>query len=90
MRIMAMLVSVWAIMFCHDCNATILCDNGEYTFYGDVENKTISIELSQQDTLNYETGNILLQTKIKLDSGRVIASRIITTSMNRILEEGIL
>ena len=56
----------------------------------DTENKTISIELSQEDTLNYEIGNINLQVKIKLDSGRVIASRIITTSMNKILEEQIL
>lgn len=77
------------------CHVTIVNESGRNKkVYDnptiDVVNKTISIELSQQDTLNYETGNIQLQTKIKLDSGRVIASRIITTSMNKILEEQIL
>ena len=77
------------------CHVTIVNESGRNKKIYDnptinTEEKTISIELSQQDTLNYETGNIQLQTKIKLNSGRVIASRIITTSMNKILEENIL
>ena len=77
------------------CHVTIQNDNGKNkkVFENpiiDVENKTISVELTQQDTLDYEYGNINLQVKIKLTSGRVIASRIIVTTMNRILEETVL
>ena len=56
----------------------------------DNEEKTISQGLSQQDTLDFDYGNINIQVKMKLKNGRVIASRIITTQMNRILEETVL
>ena len=77
------------------CHVTIQNDNGrnKKVFDNptiDVENKTISIELTQQDTLAYETGNINLQIKVKLQGGRVVASPILVTPMNKILEEAII
>lgn len=56
----------------------------------DTDLKIISVELSQQDTLDYEYGNINIQLRIKLNNGHVITHPIITTTMNRILEEAIL
>lgn len=56
----------------------------------DVENRIIYLELTQEETKEYETGNIEIQLKIKLQNGKVIPSEIITTTMNKILEEDIL
>lgn len=56
----------------------------------DIEAKTISVTLTQQETLSYKYGKICIQAKMKLKSGTVIASKIITTTMNRSLEEQIL
>ena len=38
----------------------------------DREQETISIELSQQDTLGFDYGNLNLQAKIKLQNERVV------------------
>lgn len=54
------------------------------------EEKTLSIDLSQEDTLAYESGNIEIQVKVKLNTGKVIASEIVITTMKRILEEAVL
>lgn len=56
----------------------------------DTENKIISVELDQEDTLKYKEGKIELQIRIKLDTGRVVATPILVTEMNKILEETIL
>lgn len=53
----------------------------------DVENKKITQELTQEDTLLFHVGYIKLQLKIKLQNGMVIPSKIIKTTMNEILEE---
>ena len=78
-----------------ECHVTIQNDNGrnKKVFENpiiDVEEKTISVPLTQEDTLSYEYGNINIQVKVKLTIGSVIASPVITTNMNRILEETIL
>ena len=77
------------------CHVTICDDTGKNkkTFTNptlDVDAKTISVDLTQQDTLDYAYGNINIQVKIKLDSGSVVASRIVTMTMKKILEEDIL
>lgn len=55
-----------------------------------IEDRTISLELTQEDTLAYEPGYINLQLKIKTIDGNVYASRILHTTINDILEEAIL
>lgn len=77
------------------CHITIQNDNGknQKVFTNpqiDVQEKIISQELSQQDTLAYEYGKINIQAKIKLNNGSVVTHPIISTTMNRILEETIL
>lgn len=78
------------------CHVTIQNDNGKNkkVFENpniDVEQKTISVPLSQRDTLDYQYGNIDIQMKIKLkDSGTVISHKILTTTMDKILEEEII
>lgn len=55
-----------------------------------VEEKTLTFTMTQEDTLNFMVGNIKIQTKMKLIGGAVVASKIITTRMNEILEEEVL
>lgn len=56
----------------------------------DEENKTISIELSQADTLSYDYGMLNLQIRIKLENGRVVPTKIYSLKMGRTLNEEIL
>ena len=56
----------------------------------DQENKNISIELSQADTLSYDYGMLNLQIRIKLNSGRVAPTKIYSIKMGRTLNEEIL
>lgn len=78
------------------CHVTIQNDNGKNkkVFENpniDIDEKTISVPLSQNDTLDYQYGNINIQAKIKLkDTGTVITHKILTTTMDKILEEAIL
>ena len=55
-----------------------------------VEEKTITFTMTQDDTLNFMVGKIKLQTKMKLIGGAVVASKMIVTQMNEILEEEVL
>lgn len=51
------------------------------------ENKTISVELSQQDTLSFDYGNLSLQAKIKLQNERVVISNIPVLLVERTLDD---
>ena len=53
----------------------------------DYENNIISIELSQEDTLAFKEGDIEIQIKAKFNSGRIVATPIMITTMKKILEE---
>lgn len=55
-----------------------------------IEDRTISIEMTQEDTLSFEPGCLNVQLKIRTTDGLVLASKIITSSISRILEEDIL
>ena len=77
------------------CHVTIQQANGKNQKifeHPDIDeyNKVVSVDLSQQDTLDYEYGNINIQMKIKLKNGKVITHPILTTTMQRILEEAVL
>lgn len=56
----------------------------------DAEEKTVSLDLSQEDTLAYEVGPINVQMKGKTTSDKVVSHKPITTTLSRILEEGII
>lgn len=49
------------------------------------ENGDISVEMTQEDTLQFLVGKVNIQIKIKMLDGRVVASRIYTKSMDGIL-----
>lgn len=73
------------------CHLTIENDSGRNKLVFktpdiDTENKIISQTLTQEETLALETGCILLQLKVKCGD-TVIASRIIRTTLNDILEK---
>lgn len=53
-------------------------------------NKTITFVMSQEDTLAYETGYLLLQVRIKTTNGSVVASPILRLTLGQILDEEIL
>lgn len=56
----------------------------------DATNKTISIELSQTDTLSYDYGIINMQIRVKLKGGRVAPTKIYSLLVARTLNEDIL
>lgn len=56
----------------------------------DTVKRIIYLDLSQEDTKLYETGDIDIQLKIKLNNGKVVPSEIMRTTMQRIMEEDIL
>ena len=77
------------------CHVTLENDSGrnKKTFTDcqiDDEFKTISFTMSQEDTASFEIGTLLLQVRLKLLNGSVLASPIIRTTMSKILEEEIL
>lgn len=53
----------------------------------DAENKTVSVVMTQAETLKFDEGKVRIQLKIKLDNGAVICSKIMEREMREILEE---
>ena len=56
----------------------------------DGENRRLLLELTQEDTFGFYSGNIKLQLRIKLRNGSVVHSKIIATSIENCLEEAIM
>ena len=52
--------------------------------------KTITLNLSQDDTLSFADNNMLVQIRLKLNSGLAYASEIIDTDIGHILKEGVI
>ena len=56
-----------------------------------IEDKTISVRLSQEDTLAFDDKNdVEIQIRIKFLSDDAIASNIVTVDVNRVLKEGVI
>lgn len=77
------------------CLVTIQSKSGmkERTFEDvdiNVEDKKISITLTQEDTLYFDKGDIEIQIKLKMKNGYVYASSIIESKMEKILNEEVL
>ena len=54
-----------------------------------VENK-MQLQMSQEDTLYFNVGNINIQLRIKLNNDMVYASGILTTTLDKILKDGVI
>lgn len=56
----------------------------------DDENKTITVELSQEDTLSFGIGEVAVQLRFVLDNGQAFASPIRKISSEKILKDGVI
>lgn len=56
----------------------------------DTEARTVSFSLTQEETMGFNLGSIKIQIKMKLNDGTVIASKIVKTCMDEILEDTVL
>lgn len=50
--------------------------------------KVIEVELTQEETLEFKTGMIEIQLRVKFDDGTAMASDLIYTTAKTILKEG--
>lgn len=51
---------------------------------------SITLELSQEDTLKFTTGEVLIQIRYVFPSGQADASNIIKTTFERIIKDGVI
>jgi len=56
----------------------------------DNENKTITIELSQEETLEMPASKVESQIRILLGNGKALATNIVKVDVNRILKGGVI
>lgn len=56
----------------------------------DDQEKKIQLQLSQEDTLFFSVGEIQIQLRIKLNNDMVYASKIVTSTLDKILKEGVI
>jgi hypothetical protein len=56
----------------------------------DEDAKTISITLTQEETLKFSTGSVNVQMRILTKEGKAFATPIKTLSINNILKEGVI
>lgn len=56
----------------------------------DAENRTLSIELTQEETLSFNTIDVQVQMRVLDTDGRAFASRIFNTRMNALLKGGVI
>lgn len=52
--------------------------------------KKIQLQMSQEDTLYFSVGTIDIQLRIKLNNDMVYASKIATSTLDKILKEGVI
>ena len=56
----------------------------------DPQEKTIVLTLTQDDTLYFYEGEIQVQLRIKMQDDKVYASNIVTSTLSKILKEGVI
>jgi len=56
----------------------------------DAENNTITLVLTQEDTLSFEESSILIQMRLRLNDDTAFASGIIETTIGQILKDGVI
>lgn len=55
-----------------------------------VEQHKIFLHLKQDETLYFSTGSIQIQLRIKMDNDMVYASKAVTSTLDKILKEGVI
>ena len=56
----------------------------------EVTDKTITITLSQEETLKLDPGQVLMQIRAKMPDGSALASNIMTGDVEQILKNGVI
>ena len=56
----------------------------------DAVEKTITLSLSQEDTLDFADSNMFVQVRLRMNDDMAFASAIIETSIGHILKEGVI
>lgn len=56
----------------------------------EAEEHKIYLHLTQEETLYFNVGTIDIQLRIKLDNDMVYASKIVTSTLDKILKEGVI
>lgn len=56
----------------------------------DAAEKTITLSLSQEDTLAFANSNMLVQVRLRMNDDMAFASSIIETTIGHILKEGVI
>ena len=56
----------------------------------DAEQHKIYLHLKQDETLYFSTGSIQIQLRIKMDNDMVYASKVVTSTLDKILKEGVI
>ena len=65
--------------------------NSDITFStGQSGEYLLAVELSQQDTLAFGTGNVIIQIRAVFNDGTAIASNIVRTTAEMILKDGVI
>ena len=56
----------------------------------DAENNVIRLQLAQEETLSFTPGEVKIQLRMLLADGNAIASRVEVTTVDRILQDGVI
>jgi len=62
----------------------------DLTFATDQGNYTITLSLSQEDTLKFKPGTVMIQIRYVFPDGAADASNIIKTTFERIIKDGVI
>ena len=79
-------VECWVTIKGFQHNRTWVKD--EVTF--DNEHKTVTVPLTQEDTLGFSEGLVKAQIRFLLDNGGALATTIVETNINEILKNGVI
>lgn len=63
---------------------------GEDLFFDHAEDYTITVSLTQEDTLAFVPGEVLIQIRYVFPTGDADASNIIRTTAERIIKDGVI
>lgn len=62
----------------------------DLTFGEDEQGYTITLELSQEDTLAFRSGSVDIQLRYVMPNGAADASNIVSTNVARIIKDGVI
>lgn len=85
-------LSDYTVYISYQQNGKILVEKtGEdLTFNTDGDTHTITLSLSQEDTLAFAVGDVQIQLRYVTPTGEANASNIILTNFDRILKDGVI